>query len=262
MCSDSPTGSDDSEETTASYELDVDVSPNGAGTVSPSSGTYDSGEEVSISASSEQGWEFDNWSGASISSSENPLNIIMNEDRNITANFVESQPTSAESFEGMINVTDGEQARDLIFSASDGAGIDQGLDDSDLEGPPIAPQGVFFTGFSHEGMNLYEDVRPVSDEIIWKLRLQRSDGATMRLDWSLQESLNGQLQLVEDPESSTPDVSVNMLEESSYELTDQNIQYLYIEYSASEAGKEKAASNNDNSTFKDDIEGAKNTINK
>jgi uncharacterized repeat protein (TIGR02543 family) len=66
------------------YTLNVSV--NGNGSVSPSSGTYDQGESISITATADAGYQFDGWSGDA-SGAANPIDITMDADINITANF-------------------------------------------------------------------------------------------------------------------------------------------------------------------------------
>lgn len=57
---------------------------NGQGSVNPSSGTYEAGTSVSMTATAASGWQFDNWSGGSTS---NPATVVMDANKNITANF-------------------------------------------------------------------------------------------------------------------------------------------------------------------------------
>lgn len=70
------------------YTLTTTVNPLGSGTVSPSSGTYDEGASVTITAYPNQGYKFSNWSGG-ISGSTNPATVTMNSNKAITANFAE-----------------------------------------------------------------------------------------------------------------------------------------------------------------------------
>jgi hypothetical protein len=73
---------------TKSYQLYTSVS--GQGVVSPSSGTYDDGELVSIAAVPSSGWEFDYWDGG-VTGSENPVYIRMHSNKNVEAHFTEIQ---------------------------------------------------------------------------------------------------------------------------------------------------------------------------
>ena len=59
------------------------------GTTSPAPGTYinDSGVEIEITASPESGYRFAEWTGDA-AGTENPLTIIMDSDKSLTANFI------------------------------------------------------------------------------------------------------------------------------------------------------------------------------
>jgi uncharacterized repeat protein (TIGR02543 family) len=65
-------------------------SDNGTVTLEPSqpAGGYVAGTEVTLTAVASDGYEFDHWSGA-FSGSEIPTTIIMDSDKQITANFIE-----------------------------------------------------------------------------------------------------------------------------------------------------------------------------
>ncbi|MFP3261650.1 MAG: DUF2341 domain-containing protein [Nitrososphaeria archaeon] len=72
------------------YYLTMQVKPKGAGTVSPSSGWYDAGEQITIWALAKSGYKFMSWSGSgkgSYSGSNNTATITMNSPVNETANF-------------------------------------------------------------------------------------------------------------------------------------------------------------------------------
>ncbi len=61
----------------------------GNGTVSPNSGNlYVQDEEVTLSATADPGWSFIGWSGDK-TGTENPTTIIMDTDKDVTANFAE-----------------------------------------------------------------------------------------------------------------------------------------------------------------------------
>ena len=68
------------------YTLDISVNPSDGGTVSPSSGKYLENKTVSISASAKPEYIFSGWTG-SVVSAENPLSLLMDGNKNITANF-------------------------------------------------------------------------------------------------------------------------------------------------------------------------------
>jgi len=73
-------------EPTPAYTLSVIVSPSGAGWVSPSGGEYESGEQVTLTASAASGYTFDYWSGGASSTSPTIV-ITMYSDKSIIANF-------------------------------------------------------------------------------------------------------------------------------------------------------------------------------
>lgn len=68
------------------YQLSLNV--NGSGTAT-GAGTYDENKVVLIEAIPDAGWLFTNWSGETTSTSAS-VNIIMNSDKSLTANFEET----------------------------------------------------------------------------------------------------------------------------------------------------------------------------
>ena len=77
-----------------SYTLTTNVTPEGTGTVvrnslSCSGDTCASGTEVGITAIPAPGYEFAGW-GGDASGSDNPIVVILDSDKSVTANFVES----------------------------------------------------------------------------------------------------------------------------------------------------------------------------
>ena len=71
------------------YTLTVGRNDASAGGVSrePGKSTYDAGETVTVTATPKTGYLFTGWSGA-VSGTTNPVTIIMNGDKTLTANFV------------------------------------------------------------------------------------------------------------------------------------------------------------------------------
>jgi len=74
--------------TTQQYMLSVSVNPQGSGVVdiNPFKGSYTAGEEVQLTAIPNNGYVFNNWSG-DINKTQNPVSIIMDNNKQITANF-------------------------------------------------------------------------------------------------------------------------------------------------------------------------------
>ena len=77
--------------------------PNG-GTVSPGSGTYDAGTTVTINATPANGYRFLNW-GTDATGSSSSLNLLINGNKNITANFIQEYTlaVSADTSEGTVS---------------------------------------------------------------------------------------------------------------------------------------------------------------
>jgi uncharacterized protein (TIGR02145 family)/uncharacterized repeat protein (TIGR02543 family) len=74
------------------YNLNLEVSPAGAGTVT-GAGQYEAGEEVNLTAEANTGWEFVNWTDDDgiVSEAANFTYTMPEEDVTLTANFVEEQ---------------------------------------------------------------------------------------------------------------------------------------------------------------------------
>ena len=75
------------------YTLSVSVNPSQAGSVSPSSGKYESGDRVTLIAIPASGYTFDYWGGAA-SGFAYIVTITMNSDKTITAYFKPSESPS------------------------------------------------------------------------------------------------------------------------------------------------------------------------
>jgi uncharacterized repeat protein (TIGR02543 family) len=72
--------------TSQTYSLTTNISPSGAGLISPSSGEYESDVQVTLTASPASGYTFDYWSG-STSGTTSTITITMDSDKSLTANF-------------------------------------------------------------------------------------------------------------------------------------------------------------------------------
>ena len=68
------------------YALSTSLSPSGGGTISPTSGTYDDGTEVTLTATPASGYAFDHWGGDAVGTSSS-VTITMDSDKTITAHF-------------------------------------------------------------------------------------------------------------------------------------------------------------------------------
>ncbi|MGD0352357.1 MAG: zinc ribbon domain-containing protein [Dehalococcoidia bacterium] len=77
----------------ATFALSTSVNPSGAGSVSPSSGQYQQGEQISVTASPSSGYTFSHWSGASTDISL-VINVTMDSNKDLVAHFTKIAPLS------------------------------------------------------------------------------------------------------------------------------------------------------------------------
>ena len=68
------------------FKLSTQVNPPEGGTISPSSGTFDEGEEITFTATAAEEYVFKNWTDDA-SGDENPMTVVMADDMFVTANF-------------------------------------------------------------------------------------------------------------------------------------------------------------------------------
>jgi len=115
-CSSDDEGTDPTIPETTTYQVSISASPSNGGTVSPESGKHEKGNEVDITATPADGWEFKNWNGdyEGISPS---ATITIDEAKNITANFSKVEEityalTVTIDGEGMVVDEQGDQVPD------------------------------------------------------------------------------------------------------------------------------------------------------
>lgn len=98
---------------TQTYDLTIDITPSGAGSVSPSGGEYPSGVQVILTANPASGYTFDHWSGDT-SGATSSITITIDSDKSLTANFKVTTITYALAIEispsgaGSVTITGGE----------------------------------------------------------------------------------------------------------------------------------------------------------
>lgn len=223
----SPSDSDDGgggngDDDPVTYELSVQANPSEAGSVDPESGTYEEGEEVEVTATAADGWEFTGWSG-DMTSDDNPLTFTIDSDTELTAEFEKN----AKAYSNQIKVSDGTNSESLTFGMHEdaSAGFDSDLES---EAPPAPPSGSYYAHLNIEGYNLYDDFRPIQDDqTIWEIEFSPSSSNTMTLTWDFSSSdYAGSLTVVDDPDN--PSLEIDMEAETSYEVTDTSVNTLYI----------------------------------
>jgi len=73
------------------YNLSASCNPTDGGSVSPTSGAYDTGTVVDLTATASLGYVFKSWSGTD-SDAVNPTTVTMNSDKSVTVYFTELTP--------------------------------------------------------------------------------------------------------------------------------------------------------------------------
>jgi hypothetical protein len=86
------------------YTLSTSVSPSGIGSVSPSGGQYESGVQVTLTATPASGYTFDYWDGDASDSSPT-ITVIMDSDKSVIAHFADTAPPVISGV-GISNITE------------------------------------------------------------------------------------------------------------------------------------------------------------
>ena len=68
------------------FTLTTNISPSDGGTVNPSSGTFESGDKITLRSTPKEHYKFKNWSGG-VSGTTNPVTVTMGSNKSITVNF-------------------------------------------------------------------------------------------------------------------------------------------------------------------------------
>jgi uncharacterized repeat protein (TIGR02543 family) len=106
------------------YALSVTVVGSGAVTKDPDQASYVHGSSVQLTATPSAGWAFAGWSGDA-SGTDDPLTVVMNADKNITATFVDADlPVAhleAPNTSGEVMVVGATQS--ITWTASDNVGV-------------------------------------------------------------------------------------------------------------------------------------------
>jgi curved DNA-binding protein CbpA len=87
---------------TIPYSLQTIVYPVGAGTITPSQGTYANGTSLSLLATANFPYTFTNWTETD-NNSFNPTMVTINTDKSVTANFKKLNPSSIQNVSDQIS---------------------------------------------------------------------------------------------------------------------------------------------------------------
>jgi uncharacterized repeat protein (TIGR02543 family) len=122
------------------FNLTTTVTGNGKVTLNPDGGKYDEGTSVELTANPDEGSQFDGW-GEDGSGQSNPLTIVMNDDKNVTATFSEIPATK-------FNLTTTVTGNGKVALNPDGGKYDEG---TSVELTANPDEGSQFDGWGEDG---------------------------------------------------------------------------------------------------------------
>lgn len=214
---DSDENNEPPDEQTTKYDLAILVSPNDAGSVEPSSGTFEEGSEIEINASANEGWIFNNWTG-DLNSNDNPLILSMNDDKSLTANFLDMRS------DYRVEMTLKDDLGEIHLELGQKSNFSELL----LQAPPPPPDGALYAAFEKEGQQYIKDYRPiVKTDLKWELFFNTGNGENLRLEWILEEStMDGTLSIKDNMET----FEIDMKTSSTLKLDGIEDDHLIIKY--------------------------------
>lgn len=214
---DSGENGDDPDDQPQTYSLSTSVSPDGSGTVTTQSGNFEEGTEVSVEATPEDGWLFEGWTG-DIESDENPLVFSINNNRSLTANFVQENTESEYVVE--LTASNSGDAIDLVLG--------QQPDASAVDAPPAPPEGAFHAWFERDGEEYFTDIQMSEEtEVSWSLNLQPGSETEVQLSWVIDITLAEGSLTISYPDGSN---EINMFSETEMTVDTNDTEILIIEY--------------------------------
>lgn len=204
-------------EQTTEFDLNISISPNDAGSAEPLSGTFEEGSEVEINVTANEGWMFNNWTG-DLDSDDNPLTLIMDGDKNITANFIDLRS------DYKVELT----LKDNLGQIQLELGQKSNFSELLLQAPPPPPDGALYAAFENNGEKYIRDYRPiVKTDVSWELNFRAGSGENLRLEWTVNDSeMQGSLIIKDESESFEIDMRTSSV--LNLEGIEQNL--LIIEY--------------------------------
>jgi len=204
-----------------SYTLSTDVTPEGAGSINPGSGSFEEGSPVSVEATANDGFEFIEWTGT-ITSEDNPLQFNIDQNTNLTANFADQRSMYSVD----LTVVDAEDEISLVFGQSE--------DEDFVYAPPPPPSGSLDVRFLADGEDYYTLFKSnLMREASWELVYQSGSGDVLTLTWQITDTqMVGALIMTdsEDPAQSNQ-LEMDMRSESEVQINVDDIERVFIHYS-------------------------------
>jgi len=200
--------------------ISITVAPSTAGNVLTSGGDA-VGATAEFLAVANDGWQFTGWTG-DVESSENPLNVELQSDIALTANF----EVLSNNYRFDMQLTDGTTA-ELSFGQKPGAtdSFDSGID---LESPPAPPENVLHAWLENDERELRHDFRnSLNSEIVWDLIVEPGETGIVEINWSLDDGFFEGSMILTDEEGS---FNIDMLETNQATLEINSTRNLQIQF--------------------------------
>ena len=163
------------------YNLTTSVTPADGGSISPAAGTFDSGEQIALTASASTNYSFISWTGY-FSGTTNPLTVTFNSDIQLTAVFektdtdqdgvtddIDQCPDTAEGQEVDADGCSIEQSGELVVVTQEAINLTPGSFDLVGEitsggGLPILDRGFYISYYTDVPTeNEYEELLSVGE---------------------------------------------------------------------------------------------------
>ena len=200
--------------------ISITVAPSTAGNVLTSGGDA-VGATAEFLAVANDGWQFTGWTG-DVESSENPLNVELQSDIALTANF----EVLSNNYRFDMQLTDGTTA-ELSFGQKPGAtdSFDSGID---LESPPAPPENVLHAWLENDERELRHDFRnSLNSEIVWDLIVEPGETGIVEINWSRDDGFFEGSIILTDEEGS---FNIDMLETNQATLEINSTRNLQIQF--------------------------------
>lgn len=201
--------------------ININTVPSTAGNVL-SSGGDEVGNTAEFLAVPNDGWQFAGWSG-DIESENNPLELELEDDLNLVANF----EVMSNNYRFDLEMSDGESAVELAFGQVSGATdvFDSGID---LEAPPSAAPNSLYAWFDNDNRRLFHDFRnSLSSGVEWVLNVEPGVNSDVTLNWEMNDGVfEGNLYLTDSEETFT--IDMNEQKSTSIEVNSRTQLYIYF----------------------------------
>ncbi|PKD44763.1 InlB B-repeat-containing protein [Rhodohalobacter barkolensis] len=221
-CSTTDSNGDESgnDSDTASYSLTASASPSEGGTVNPSSGSYEDGRNVSVTATANEGWDFVNWTGDR-ESTDNPLEFKISSNTIVTANFADLRSVYS------VDLTVADLDDEINLE------IGQSKDEDFIYAPPPPPLGSLDARFLADGEDYYALFNSnLLREVSWELVYQSGNGDVLTLSWQITDTqMEGVLTLSDSEDPAQPDqLEIDMQLENEAQINVIDTDRVFIHY--------------------------------